>query len=235
MNQPHSSTRTLAVDIGGSGIKIMILDDRGNPLSDRKRLKTPQPATPEAVIKSIVTLAAAENYDRVAVGFPGVINKGVTKTAVNLDSSWIGFNLAEALTQKLNKPVKVANDADIQGWGAISGEGVELVITLGTGFGSALFVDGKLVPNLEMGHHPFRKGETYEEQLGREALDKEGKKKWNSRLEKAIATLEHLFNYDYLYIGGGETKKIDFELPKNAQIVPNVTGLLGGIKLFTNS
>ena len=235
MTQPHSSTRTLAVDIGGSGIKIMILDDRGNPLSDRKRLKTPQPATPEAVIKSIVTLAAAENYDRVAVGFPGVINKGVTKTAVNLDSSWIGFNLAEALTQKLNKPVKVANDADIQGWGAISGEGVELVITLGTGFGSALFVDGKLVPNLEMGHHPFRKGETYEEQLGREALDKEGKKKWNSRLEKAIATLEHLFNYDYLYIGGGETKKIDFELPKNAQIVPNVTGLLGGIKLFTNS
>ena len=235
MNYSDSSIRTLAVDIGGSGIKVMILDDRGNPLSDRKRLKTPQPATPEAVIKSIVTLAAAENYDRVAVGFPGVINKGVTKTAVNLDSSWIGFNLAEALTQKLNKPVKVANDADIQGWGAISGEGVELVITLGTGFGSALFVDGKLVPNLEMGHHPFRKGETYEEQLGREALDKEGKKKWNSRLEKAIATLEHLFNYDYLYIGGGETKKIDFELPKNAQIVPNVTGLLGGIKLFTNS
>ncbi len=128
--------------------------------------------------------------------------------------------------------MRVANDADIQGYGAISGQGVELVITLGTGFGSALFVDGKLVPNLEMGHHPFRKKDTYEEQLGRAALEEVGKKNWNERLEKAIANLERLFNYDLLYIGGGEAKKINFELPKNAKIVPNVAGLLGGIKLF---
>lgn len=235
MNQSVSSTLTLAVDIGGSGVKIMVLDHLGTPLGDRKRAKTPHPATPEAIIATIITLAAAEQYDRVAVGFPGVINKGVVKTAVNLDDSWIDFNLAKALTEKLSKPVRVANDADIQGLGAISGEGVELVITLGTGFGSALFVDGRLVPNLEMGHHPFRKGETYEEQLGRKAQDKEGKKKWNNRLQKAIATLEHLLNYDCLYIGGGETKKIDFELPSNAKIVPNITGLLGGIKLFIDN
>lgn len=225
---------TLSVDIGGSGIKVIVLDDRGNALSDRSRLKTPHPATPEVVIQTIATLAAPQTYDRVAVGFPGVINNGVTKTAVNLDSSWVGFDLASALSDRLQKPVRVANDADIQGWGAVSGTGVELVITLGTGFGSALFVDGKLVPNLEMGHHPFRKGETYEEQLGREALEKEGQKKWNKRLEKAIATLEHLFNYDRLYIGGGETKNISFELPSNAQIVPNVAGLLGGIRLFVD-
>ena len=235
MNQSEPSILTLAVDIGGSGIKVIVLDDLGNPVSDRSRLKTPQPATPEAVIETIVTLAKAETFDRVAVGFPGVIRNGVTYTAVNLDSSWIGFDLANALSEKLEKPVRVANDADIQGWGAISGKGLELVITLGTGFGSALFIDGKLVPNLEMGHHPFRKGETYEEQLGKEALEREGKKKWNSRLAKAIANLEHLFNYDNLYIGGGETKKIDFELPSNAKIVPNVAGLLGGIKLFVNS
>ena len=225
---------TLSVDIGGSGIKVIVLDDRGNPLSDRNRLKTPHPATPEAVIQTIATLASQQTYDRIAVGFPGVINNGVTKTAVNLDSSWIGFNLASALKNRLQKPVRVANDADLQGWGAIAGTGVELVITLGTGFGSALFTDGKLVPNLEMGHHPFRKGETYEEQLGREALEKEGVKKWNNRLEKAIATLERLFNYDYLYIGGGEAKNISFKLPSNAQIVPNIAGLLGGIKLFVD-
>jgi polyphosphate glucokinase len=128
--------------------------------------------------------------------------------------------------------VRVANDAEIQGLAAISGKGVELVITLGTGFGSALFVDGKLVPNLEMGHHPFRKGETYEEQLGRAALDKGGEKKWNSRLEKAITSLEHLFNYDYLYIGGGEAKKITIALSPNVKIVPNINGLLGGIVLW---
>ncbi len=232
MNQSISSILTLAVDIGGSGIKIMLLDDFGEPISDRKRLKTPQPATPKAVLETIETLAKPETFARVAVGFPGVIRRGIVETAVNLDSSWVGFNLATELSHKLGKPVRVANDADIQGWGAISGKGVELVITLGTGFGSALFINGELVPNLEMGHHPFRKGETYEEQLGRKALEKEGEKKWNSRLEKAIANLEHLFNYDHLYIGGGETKNISFKLPSNAKIVPNLAGLLGGIKLF---
>ena len=225
--------RTLAVDIGGSGIKIMVLDTEGNPLSDRHRLKTPHPAKPTKVIETILTLAKDREYDRVSVGFPGVVRNGIIKTAINLHDDWLQYDLATRLSEKLERSVKVANDADIQGFGAISGKGVELVLTLGTGFGSALFIDGKLVPNLEMGHHPFRKKETYEEQLGRAALDKEGKKKWNARLEMAIANLDHLFNYDYLYLGGGETKQIDFELPENAKIVPNVTGLLGGIKLWT--
>ena len=233
MNESNQC-RTLAVDIGGSGIKVMVLDRAGEPLSDRHRLKTPHPAKPGDVIDTIMTLAEAQEYDRVSVGFPGVVQNGLIKTAVNLDKDWLQYDLATSLTQLLSKPVKVANDADIQGFAAISGKGVELVLTLGTGFGSALFINGKLVPNLEMGHHPFRKGETYEEQMGRAALEKEGKKKWNSRLEKAIATLEHLFSYDALYIGGGEAKNIKFALPSNAAIVPNVSGLLGGIKLWEN-
>ena len=232
MKEPN--LRTLAVDIGGSGIKVMVLDTAGNPLSDRQRLKTPQPAKPKNVIDTILTLAQQQEFDRVSVGFPGVVQHGIVKTAVNLHDDWLHYDLASSLTQLLAKPVKVANDADIQGLGAISGQGVELVLTLGTGFGSALFIDGKLVPNLEMGHHPFRKKETYEEQLGRSALEKQGEKKWNARLEKAIATLDHLFNYDILYIGGGETKKIDFDLPANAKIIPNITGLLGGIRLWTS-
>jgi polyphosphate glucokinase len=225
--------RTLAVDIGGSGVKALVLDEAGEPLTERTRVETPLPAKPEPVIDAIATLAAGQGeFDRVSVGFPGVVRDGVTKTAVNLTPEWIGFDLATVLSDRLGKPVRVANDADIQGMGAISGKGVELVITLGTGFGSALFVDGKLVPNLELGHHPFRKGETYEEQMGRAALDKVGKEKWNNRLEKALASLQHLFNYDSLYIGGGEAKKITFELPSNTKIVPNVTGLLGGIALW---
>lgn len=224
--------RTLAVDIGGSGIKVMVLDLEGNPLSDRQRLKTPQPAKPEEVIETILTLAKQQEFDRVSVGFPGVVQNGLIKTAVNLHNDWLNYDLATSLSQILSKPVKVANDADIQGFGAISGKGVELVITLGTGFGSALFLEGKLVPNLELGHHPFRKGETYEEQLGRAALEKDGKKKWNDRLEKAIAILDHIFNYDSLYIGGGETKNIKFDLPSNAKVVSNHNGLLGGIKLW---
>ncbi|MDY7007660.1 MAG: ROK family protein [Cyanobacteriota bacterium] len=225
--------QTLAVDIGGSGIKVIVLDETGEPTTKRSRVETPDPAKPEPMLKEIVSLAAEQGeFDRISVGFPGVVMDGVVKTAVNLDSDWIGLNLAAVLSERLGKPVRVANDADIQGLGTIEGKGVELVVTLGTGFGSALFVEGKLVPNLEMGHHPFRKKDTYEEQLGRAALDDIGKKKWNKRLEKAIATLQHLFNCDCIYLGGGNTKKIKFELPTNVKIVPNVNGLLGGIALW---
>jgi polyphosphate glucokinase len=236
MSEQNGSITTLSIDIGGSGIKGMVLNADGTPMTERYRVETPQPAKPDMVIDAIAQLAASKgNFARVSVGFPGVVRKGVIGTAVNLDPAWINFDLGTTLSEKLAKPVRVANDADIQGLGAISGQGVELVITLGTGFGSALFLDGKLLPNLELGHHCFRKGETYEEQLGRAALDVIGKKKWNSRLEKAIASLEHAFNYDYLYIGGGNTDKITFELPPNVKIVPNISGILGGIALWRES
>lgn len=228
-----NNIRTLSVDIGGSGVKVMILNQQGNPISDRLRVNTPSVGTPTSIIAEIVNLAAqAGEFERVSVGFPGVVRSGVTETAANLHPEWIGFDLATTLTQHLNKPVRVINDADMQGLGAIAGRSVELVITLGTGFGSALFIDGKLVPNLEMGHHPFRKGETYEEQLGRSTLEDIGEKKWNNRVKKAIASLQHLFNYDYLYIGGGEAKRINLNLPPNIKLIPNVTGLLGGIALW---
>ncbi|MEO0934269.1 MAG: ROK family protein, partial [Cyanobacteria bacterium J06641_2] len=218
----NEDTHTLSVDIGGSGVKVMVLDNSGNPLTEKLRVETPQPASRKLVIDAILELAkSAGEFERVSVGFPGVVRNGVTKTAVNLDSDWIGFDLATALSQFLKKPVKVVNDADMQGLAAIAGEGVELVVTLGTGFGSALFVNGKLVPNLEMGHHRFRKGDTYEEQLGRSALKKVGNEKWNKRLRKAIDSLESLFNYDYLYIGGGEAKNIDIKLPSNVKVIPN--------------
>lgn len=224
---------TLAVDIGGSGIKTILLDENGTVISPRLRQPTPQPAIPPRVIEVIYDLAKQqEEFSRVSVGFPGVVKQGVIYTAVNLHPDWYKFDLATALHQKLGKPTRVANDADIQGFGAITGQGVELVITLGTGFGSALFLHGKLVPNLEMGHHPFRKGETYEEQLGRKALKTIGKKKWNERLAKALDNLANLFNYDALYIGGGETKNINFDLPQQVQIVSNMAGLLGGIALW---
>ena len=231
--QSNKDIRTLAVDIGGSGIKAIVLDTSGNPQTERSRVETPQPPLTQPVISAISSLAAAQGeFDRVSVGFPGVVRRGVTETAANLDPEWIGFDLGSALVQSLAKPVRVANDADMQGLGATSGQGVELVITLGTGFGSALFLEGKLVPNLELGHHLFRKGETYEEQLGRRALDEVGSKKWNLRLEKAIASIQHLFNCDRLYIGGGEAKKVTLDLPSNVKIIPNLSGLLGGIALW---
>lgn len=231
----EESIRTLSVDIGGSGIKVIVLDTAGNPQTKRARVETPQPAIPETVISAIAKLAAGQGeFERVSVGFPGVVRGGVTETAVNLTPDWSEFDLETALSKSLGKPVRVVNDADMQGLGAVSGQGVELVITLGTGFGSALFVDGKLVPNLEMGHHEFRRGETYEQQLGRAALAEVGEKKWNSRLEKAIGSLQRLFNYNNLYIGGGEARKVTLDLAPNVKIISNVSGLLGGIALWRN-
>jgi len=233
MTTENNSIRTLAVDIGGSGIKTIVLDEAGSAITERNRVPTPDPAKPDPVIEAIANLAAEQGeFERSSVGFPGVVKHGIVYTAVNLHKDWREFHLEKTLSEKLAKPVRVCNDADIQGLGAIAGSGVELVITLGTGFGTALFVDGKLVPNLEGGHHQFRKGETYEEQLGRSALEKIGKKRWNKRLEKAIDSLENLFNCDRIYIGGGEAKKIAIDLPESVTIIPNISGLLGGIALW---
>ena len=225
--------KTLTIDIGGSGIKAMVLDTEGNPIGGRKRVSTPRPAKPDPVLDAIVKLAKKQSdFDRVSVGFPGVMRKGMTETAVNLHKDWIGFDLEGTLSKQLGKPVRALNDADIQGFGAISGKGVELVVTLGTGFGSALFLDGQLVPNLEIAHHLFHGGKTYEEHLGSTALKKGGRKKWQRRVMQAIASLEHLFNYDTLYIGGGNARRITLDLPPNVKIISNIAGLLGGIALW---
>jgi len=125
----------------------------------------------------------------------------------------------------------VANDAAVQGYGAVKGRGVELVLTLGTGMGSSLFIDGKLCPGLELGHHPWKK-RIYEDYLGRRGLDKYGKKHWNKLLREAIDQTRQLFNWDHLYLGGGNTKKIDFDLPPNVSIVSNEDGILGGVALW---
>ena len=225
--------RTLCIDIGGTGVKTLVVGPDGKALTERDRVDTPRPATPKALLKAILTLAKrAGEYDRVSVGFPGVVRKGVVETAFNLHESWIGVNIDRLLTRALGKPVRAANDADVQGLGAIRGEGVELVITLGTGFGSSLFLDGRLVPNMQLAHHSGWGRKTYEDELGNRAREKAGKKKWNKRVRRAIQSLAELFNYDRLYIGGGNASKITIPLPPRVRIVSNVEGLLGGVALW---
>ncbi len=224
---------TLCVDIGGTGIKTLVLDAEGRAATERTRIATPRPATPRAVRAAILELARKQGeFDRVAVGFPGVVRRGVTETAFNLHPSWIGVNLEKLLQTALRRPVRAANDADVQGLGAIRGRGVELVVTLGTGFGSSLFTDGHLVPNLQLAHHAAWKRKTYEDELGEAARRKAGKEKWNRRLRKAIRTLSDTFSYDRLYIGGGNAEKIEPPLPPRVRVISNLEGLLGGIALW---
>lgn len=227
-----SSPVTLSLDIGGTGIKGMLLDPKGKPLSERVRILTPAKPTPAAVLKCIDQIAAAlPGFDRVSAGFPGVIHHGITYLSVNLHPRWRLFPLAEQLEAQLGKPTRAANDADVAGCGAVSGQGVELVITLGTGIGSALFVDGRLCPGLELGHHPWKK-KTYEIHLGRAGFKRLGRSRWNAYLLEAIAQSEKLFNWDRLYLGGGNTKKITAKLPANVAVVSNNMGLTGGVALW---
>jgi polyphosphate glucokinase len=233
MAKKSGSLITFCLDIGGTGIKGFTADAADRPTSERVRLETPHPATPDAmlaVMKEIV--AQMPGFDRVAAGFPGVVVKGQTLTAPNLDPEWEGFDLGKALETLTGKPVRIANDAGVQGLAAIEGIGTELVLTLGTGMGFALYVDGHYVPNIEMAHHPFRKKKTYEELVSNAALHKVGKKRWNRRVRKVIEQLAPIFNYRVLYLGGGNAKEIEFELPPNVKVIENVAGLLGGVKLW---
>jgi polyphosphate glucokinase len=224
---------TLALDVGGTGIKGCLLNPQGKPVSERLRYETPNPATPDAVLSLLDEIVSKlGSFDRASVGFPGVVKRGATLTAHNLNPKWVGFELQKVLTRRWKKPVRVANDAAVQGLAAIEGKGVEIVITLGTGFGSSLYIEGKLVPGLELAHHPWRKDKTYEDFLGRRGLQKYGRKRWNKLVAKAIPQIESLFNYDHLYIGGGNATKIDFDLPKHVTRIPNEDGLLGGVALW---
>lgn len=223
---------TLAIDIGGSGLKMLALSAEGKPLTDRLRTPTPDPPTPDRLLAGLDKLRAEmPAFDRVSVGYPGVIKQGVILTAANLHPKWIGYPLEAELQKRWKKPVRVANDAAVQGYGAIQGRGVEMILTLGTGMGSALFTNGRLCPGLELGHHPWLK-KTYEDYLGRRGLKKYGEKKWNKLLQKAIAQTEATFNWDHLYLGGGNTKLIKMEARPNVTIVSNLDGLLGGVALW---
>jgi polyphosphate glucokinase len=225
--------RTLAIDIGGTGLKALVLDDRGKPLTDRARVETPRPATPAAIVRAVLKLVAPlAPFDRVSAGFPGVVFHGVIRTAPNLHSSWESFPLADTLTKRIGKPARVLNDAGVQGFGVIEGKGLEMVLTLGTGLGCALFYEGFYIPNLELAHHPFRKGKTYEEMLGIRALERDGKKKWNRHVRQALAQIEPVWNPDRVFLGGGNAKHLRLELPPNVSITSNEAGLLGGIALW---
>jgi len=212
---------------------MIVLDPSGEPLNERARELTPKPATPAAVLGLIRDMIPKQpRFDRVSVGFPGIVKQGITLNAPNLDPSWQNQNLQVAIEAMTRTPARVLNDADLQGYGVIAGVGVEMVLTLGTGVGSALFLNGHLLPNLELGHHPFQKDKTYEERLSDAELKEHGKQKWSKRVGEMIATLSAIFNYDRLHIGGGNAEHIKVELPENVSVFDNVDGMTGGIRLW---
>jgi len=203
-------------------------------LHDRVRVDTPKKVIPKALVDLIAGLVRTlPRFARVSVGFPGVVRNGVILTAPNLGTDrFHGFNLARALERRLGKPVRVENDADVQGLAVVKRKGVEMVITLGTGFGSSIFIDGQLGPHLALAHHVFRKDKTYEDELGEAARERDGNDSWRRHVMEAIESLRNLTNFDHLYIGGGNSRLLDGELPTAVSVVSNTAGILGGVRLW---
>jgi polyphosphate glucokinase len=245
---------TLAIDVGGTGLKASVLSKDGTMVADRVKTETKYPLPPDGDSGLIAALTALvkplPEADRISCGFPGMVRNGLVLSAPHyvckkgpgsavdkkLVEAWAHFDLATALSTALGKPTKVANDADVQGAAVVLGKGLEVVITLGTGMGSAFFLDGHLMPHLELGHHPFRKDETYDENLGELARKAKGDESWNHRVREAIDRLEALFFYDHLFIGGGNARRINRddlgERLEKITVVDNTAGILGGIKLW---
>ena len=234
MKKSPANTKILSIDIGGSGIKASLLDGDGHILIDYKKTNTPPNANPEKVVSAILELVREfPAYDFVSAGFPGYVRDGVVHTAPNLDNeSWKMHPFADTLANALRKPARVVNDADLQGLGIVSGKGLEMMMTLGTGFGTALLVDGRLLPHLELSHLPVNKTKDYDGYIGEKALQEVGEKKWNKRMERVLGIFKTVVNYDLLYISGGNAKRLTFPLENNVKIVSNRLGIRGGAMLW---
>lgn len=237
-------SEVLGIDIGGTGIKGAPVNVRtGQLLAERFRLETPQPATPEAVVATAAEVARHFEWTGpIGVGFPAVCKDGTIHTASNIDKSWIGMNAATMIAEATGSPkVVVANDADVAGlaelkFGAGRGKrGVILMITIGTGLGTALFVGGKLVPNLEMGHIEIKgvDAESWASDAAREREDLKWEK-WAKRIDKYLHKMEDLLWPDLIVVGGGVSKRSEKFLPEltlRTPIVPatllNEAGIVG--------
>ncbi|MDE2500919.1 MAG: ROK family protein [Alphaproteobacteria bacterium] len=229
--------RILAIDIGGTGLKAAIIDPKGKLLSEHLRVLTPHPCPPALMVKTLVTLAKPlKSFDCISIGFPGVVRGTHILTAPHLGTDiWAGYDLAGHLSRKLGgKPTRLVNDADMQGLAVVKGKGLELVVTLGTGFGSALFRDGELMPHMEIAHMPAHNGKTFDDYLGDKVLKKIGVRKWSKRVSKMLPFLYTMLHYDHLYLGGGNAKKLVTALPPKTTVVSNIAGLKGGAGLWRN-
>ncbi|GAD03988.1 polyphosphate--glucose phosphotransferase [Agarivorans albus] len=233
----------LGVDIGGTGIKAAIVDSTtGELISERHRIATPQPATPEAVAQSLKQMVEHFSWQGpIGCGFPATVHHGVAQTASNIDKSWIGTNVEALFAEYTDCPCYVVNDADAAGMAEMAfgaghkHQGVVVIITVGTGLGSAVFVNGELLPNTEFGHIILegRVAEHYASARVREAEELSWKK-WGKRFNLYLQRLEFLMSPDCFIIGGGASKKFEkyqAQLNLKAEALPaqglNQAGIVG--------
>lgn len=224
---------TLAIDVGGSHVKAALLGATGHLVSDRLRIDTPDPLTPKRLLDTLVEIAQSlDAHDRVSVGINGLVHAGrIYAIPVTTDPDFRGFDLVGRFRRRIRRPVRVLNDAQMHGLGFIRGRGVEMAITLGTGLGSSLFIDGKLGPHVQFlaaaGGEDVKGGD-----YGDLALEALGRKKWSHRVERLIDLLRRLTNFDHLYVGGGNASKLKLDLPRDVSRGDNSAALLGAVRMW---
>jgi polyphosphate glucokinase len=231
----------IGVDVGGSGIKAAVVDvEAGRFRSERLRVPTPTPSTPEAVsasigrlVRRLVKAAGLGSTTPVGIGLPGVTLNGVLKSAANIDPAWIDFPIVERLTKSLSRPIAIINDADAAGIAEMrfgvgrDQPGVVIFLTLGTGVGSGVFVDGKLVPNTEFGQMEIR-GRQAEKRSAAAARVRRGLswKAWAADLDEHLDRIDQLMWPNLMILGGGVSKNADRFVPRLTVRPPVVPALL---------
>lgn len=246
---PHD-VHTLAVDVGGSGLKASVLASDGSMLLDRVRVDTPYPCPPQTLVQELAELTAPllaqVPAQRASVGVPGMVRHGLVVNITPLArltydgprdeamaARWMGFDIGQALAAAFEMPTKVINDADMQGCAVVEGDGTEFVITLGTGIGTALFSGGRLIPHMELSHGPFKDGITTDALLGNVNRKILGNQKWRELVREAIAMFDAMLWFDHLYVGGGNAKHLSAEnVGPKGQIVSNSAGIVGGVRVW---
>lgn len=243
---------TLSIDCGGLYLKSSVLDDSGTMHSKPNRIPTPYPLSPSLFVGTIAQIASElPSASRATVGIPGMIRNGVvvaiphyvnvagpnSKVDPDLLEAWRGFDAQSAIAEELGIPTLVLNDAEVHGAGIITGTGYEVVITLGTGLGFAIFYGGKLAPHFELSHATIRRNTIFDKWIGEHERKRLGNMFWSRRVRQMVEELRPVFKWDRLYIGGGNSRLIrhtDLErMGDDVVIVPNSAGVAGGVRAWT--
>lgn len=247
----RAAMRTLSIDCGGHSIKASVLDAQGLLVDEIRTVPTPYPLSPNGLLEIIDQFTETlPPYSRITVGMPGMIRHGVvvytphysrisgphTEVDESVAAEWLGCNIARLIEGRMGKPTLVLNDAEVHAAGVIHGTGLEIVITLGTGLGFAIFDNGVLAPHLEMSMAPTRGAKTFDLYIGERARKRIGAPMWSRRVLTTVEQLRPIFHWDRLYIGGGNSERISAtvrqKLGGDVFIMPNSTGVAGGSRAW---
>ncbi len=242
---------TLAIDCGGSGIKGSVLDEAGTMRAKRFRIPTPYPIPPAAFLGALHEVAAQlPPAERITVGMPGMLRHGIvvhtphyitrrgprSRVLPELVEAWSGYDARAGVSQSFGLPALVLNDAEVHGAGVVAGAGLEVMLTLGTGLGCAVFDGGRLAPHLELSHAPVRRGTTFDTYIGDRDRKRVGDLRWSRRVLNMVEYLRPVFLWDRLYLGGGNAKRIApahlADMGDDVVVVPNSAGIVGGVRAW---